>query len=325
MEFQLTDEQIATLLEGYQAMNGDTDTKSIVSDLGIQDYVSVSGNEVTSKPVETQTSGSGATTQTAPTTTSSPTTTTTTNDFGIPEINYTGGGNDTGKVDIDLSKVGGGDTPSEPSKPSKPSEPTPGSGPKGSEPSEPTKPTTTTDPKPGTKEYAGLSDSEKQRIAQQIAAGNATKPGDKSPKATASTGNNSGAPTTSPGSYPKGAHSGGSGGTGGGSGSGSAESTGLDTEAIKRHISGPLKTDFSNLKKSCNEFAQNINELQSWFYGPTEADCTSTYKKIKEEYSSEATKGKGIVGSIRAAFDWVDYADQYISQWEKYQQSGYNW
>ena len=148
MEFQLTDEQIATLLEGYQAMNGDTDTKSIVSDLGIQDYVSVSGNEVTSKPVETQTSGSGANTQTAPTTTSSPTTTTTTNDFGIPEINYTGGGNDTGKVDIDLSKVGGGDTPSEPSKPSKPSEPTPGSGPKGSEPSEPTKPTTTTDPTP---------------------------------------------------------------------------------------------------------------------------------------------------------------------------------
>ncbi len=102
-------------------------------------------------------------------------------------------------------------------------------------------------------------------------------------------------------------------------------STELDLKAIKNHISTTLKSDFSSLKKACNDFANNIMDLQNWFYGPAEADCTSAYKKIKEDYGSESEKGKGIVGSLRSAFDWVDYCDQYVSQWEKEQESGNIW
>ena len=104
-----------------------------------------------------------------------------------------------------------------------------------------------------------------------------------------------------------------------------ANSTELLTDEIKKFISGTLKQDFSRLKQACNNFAININDLQNWFYGPAEADCTVAYKKIKEEYSSEDQKGKGIVGSLRSAFDWVDYCDQYVSQWEKEQKSGNIW
>ena len=328
MDLGFTEEQLATLMEGYKAMNGDASASDIVADLGIQDYVEVSNGELTSKPVETAvtstpapdvevvtTSGSAPDAGTTPTvdatTTDTPVTTvdvqattgatpdagttpvadatTTTPDTGTTTTNPT---NDFGIPDINY-------VPENPSPEvdidlSKVGEETE---------STPTTPTTPTAPTGGNNTTGSNNSTPRSGSNGQTPTGGNTG---------RTTGSNTGttSPTTTGGTR-----------TGGGTGN----STELDIEAIKRHIKNNLKPDFSNMKKACNDFEWNINDLQNWFYGPAEADCTSAYKAIKQDYGSESEKGKGIVGSIRSAFDWVDYCDQYISQWEKEQKSGNTW
>ena len=96
-------------------------------------------------------------------------------------------------------------------------------------------------------------------------------------------------------------------------------STKLTLVQAKNLISNNLRTDFTQLKTACGIFADNVNELQNHFYGPETAICTDSYKKMKDFYSSEGNKGYGIVGSLVAAFEWVDSADNYISNWEREQ------
>lgn len=103
MDLGFTEEQLATLMEGYKAMNGDASASDIVSDLGIQNYVTVSNGEMVSKPAEpvVQTTSTGTT------------------DFGIPDINYVPE-NPSTNVNVDLSKVGGDSTTNPTTPPSNP-------------------------------------------------------------------------------------------------------------------------------------------------------------------------------------------------------------
>ena len=359
MDLGFTEEQLATLMEGYKAMNGDASASDIVSDLGIQNYVTVSNGEMVSKPAEpvVQTTSTGTT------------------DFGIPDINYVPD-NPSTNVNVDLSKVGGDSTTNPTTTPSNPvvDNTTPSTGGKTTEtpktdsttPSTGGKTTetpktdsttpstggkTTETPKTdnnnsstgGNKTETAKTDNTQTSNTETAKNQNATpSTGDNktttSPSggnnSTSHTGSNNSTPNTGSNSVrPSGSNMGSrnrgnnnnSSSSGRSSSSGTGNSTELDVEAIKKHISGTLKGDFTRLKKACSDFANNMNDLQLWFYGPETADCTSAYKAIKEDYSSEDQKGKGIVGSLRSAFDWVDYCDQYISQWEKEQKSGNLW
>ena len=326
MDLGFTEEQLATLMEGYKAMNGDASANDIVADLGIQDYVDVTDGQLTAKPVEPA--------------------------VNLPSLEDTLQGN----VEVNAATADA-QTPSNTTTEAPVAQvdvqATTGTIPDVAPTTTPETGTTSTQttpatPAPDTKNDFGIPDINyvPENPSEEVDV-DLSKVGDDTettptptptPTTTPTTGGNSTSPRTGSNNTrpvsggnrptPTGTNTGGSSATTRPStttSGGTSNSTELDVEAVKNHIKNNLKPDFTNMKKACNDFAYNIMDLQYWFYGPAEADCTSAYKAIKQDYGTESEKGKGIVGSIRSAFDWVDYCDQYISQWEKEQKSGNLW